>query len=148
VSNVITLDRKTRRVVLDRGEVLLEFIEDEVRQRLNPDDEDCWNCGGEGYTADCIDGCCADAESGCELCSRDCVECKINEITFKKCVRIEVLRTLDLDIAIAWLKSRDKWSDGFTRNDVLLNLHSGRVATKEFTPEERAASACWVERLL
>jgi hypothetical protein len=148
VSNVITLDRKTRRVVLDRGEVLLEFIEDEVRQRLNPDNEDCWHCGGEGETFDCIDGCCLDADSGCELCKRDCLECRINEITFKKSVRIEVLRTLDIDIAIAWLKSRDKWSDRLTRHDVLLNLHSGRVATKEFTPEERAASACWVEGLL
>jgi hypothetical protein len=148
VSNVITLDRKTRRVELDRGEVLLEFIEDEVRQRLNPDNEDCWHCGGEGETFDCIDGCCLDADSGCELCKRDCLECRINEITFKKSVRIEVLRTLDIDIAIAWLKSRDKWSDGLTRHDVLLNLHSGRVATKEFTPQERAESACWVEGLL
>lgn len=132
----------------DRGEILLRYIEDEVGQRLNPDNEDCWNCGGEGYTFDCIDGCCEDADSGCEDCARRCSECAQVDISFKKCVRIEVLRTLDIDIAIAWLKSRNKWSDKFTRNYVLLNLHSGRVATKEFTPEERAESACWVEGLL
>jgi hypothetical protein len=43
VSNVITLDRKAGRVALDRGEVLLEFIEAEVSQRLNPNNEDCWS---------------------------------------------------------------------------------------------------------
>lgn len=41
------------------------------------DDErdDCWNCGGEGYIADCFDGFCVNAEDGCELCLRRCEYC-------------------------------------------------------------------------
>jgi len=38
-------------------------------------DEDCWNCGGEGVTYDCVDGMCVDADSGCDLCSRRCHVC-------------------------------------------------------------------------
>lgn len=41
-------------------------------------DEDCPNCGGEGFTYDCIDGCCVDAEEGCELCERRCDWCQGN----------------------------------------------------------------------
>lgn len=36
---------------------------------------ECGNCGGEGYVYHCIDGCCADAEEGCELCARRCDWC-------------------------------------------------------------------------
>lgn len=39
------------------------------------DDEECWNCGGEGETFDCFDGFCLDAEIGCELCTRQCEVC-------------------------------------------------------------------------
>ncbi|MFG1413419.1 hypothetical protein V5G24_20115 [Xanthobacter sp. VTT E-85241] len=39
------------------------------------DDGECWNCGGEGYVFDCIDGFCADAEAGCDLCTRRCDVC-------------------------------------------------------------------------
>lgn len=38
-------------------------------------DDSCPNCGGEGVIYDCIDGCCEDAESGCELCERRCDWC-------------------------------------------------------------------------
>jgi hypothetical protein len=37
--------------------------------------EHCWNCGGEGYTWECIDGSCLDADIGCELCERRCSVC-------------------------------------------------------------------------
>jgi hypothetical protein len=40
------------------------------------EDLDCWNCGGEGYVSDCIDGFCQDAESGCDLCTRRCDVCR------------------------------------------------------------------------
>ena len=30
---------------------------------------------GEGFTFDCIDGCCEDAEMGCDLCTRPCSWC-------------------------------------------------------------------------
>lgn len=39
------------------------------------DGEECGNCGGEGYTYLCIDGCCVDAEEGCEICARRCDWC-------------------------------------------------------------------------
>ncbi len=38
-------------------------------------DDVCWSCGGEGYVSDCIDGCCVDAESGCDLCTYRCDVC-------------------------------------------------------------------------
>lgn len=37
------------------------------------DDEDCSECAGEGYVFDCIDGCCADADVGCDLCTTPCM---------------------------------------------------------------------------
>lgn len=38
-------------------------------------DEECPICGGEGFTFDCFDGCCADADVGCDDCTRPC-ECQ------------------------------------------------------------------------
>jgi hypothetical protein len=40
------------------------------------DDHECWNCGGEGFIADCFDGFCINAEDGCDLCMRRCEYCK------------------------------------------------------------------------
>lgn len=40
------------------------------------DDGSCPNCGGEGVVYDCIDGCCIDAESGCDLCEFRCDWCR------------------------------------------------------------------------
>jgi hypothetical protein len=59
----------------EKGERILDVIYDEVDGRLNPDGEECWYCGGEGETYDCIDGCCLDAERGCPDCARRCLEC-------------------------------------------------------------------------
>jgi len=39
-------------------------------------ESECWNCGGDGYVFDCIDGCCEDADVGCDLCTRRCDVCK------------------------------------------------------------------------
>lgn len=36
------------------------------------DDAECPNCGGDGFTYNCIDNCCEDAEWGCEQCERIC----------------------------------------------------------------------------
>lgn len=38
-------------------------------------EDECWNCGGEGYVHDCIDGFCLDAEYGCDLCTYRCDVC-------------------------------------------------------------------------
>lgn len=44
-----------------------------------PEEEDtddyCGNCGGEGFTYHCVDGCCEYAEEGCELCASRCDWC-------------------------------------------------------------------------
>lgn len=40
-------------------------------------DEQCWNCGGEGYVYNCQDEIgCIDPEGGCDLCMRHCPICK------------------------------------------------------------------------
>lgn len=39
------------------------------------DDEDCGQCDGSGYWYSCIDGCCLNAEEGCDLCARRCDFC-------------------------------------------------------------------------
>ncbi len=39
------------------------------------DDGECPNCQGEGVIYDCIDGCCIDPESGCDLCAHRCDWC-------------------------------------------------------------------------
>lgn len=63
------VDEKTR-------EFLLDFIYDEVDQRLNPSGEDCPECGGEGYISDCFEEfACLDPESGCADCTRRCRGC-------------------------------------------------------------------------
>jgi len=42
----------------------------------NDDDGDCWQCGGEGYVANCHDEIgCVDPESGCDFCTRRCDIC-------------------------------------------------------------------------
>ena len=102
----------------ERGELLLNAIIEEVDKSLNPDGDDCWHCGGEGETYDCIDGCCEDSESGCELCARPCIECAIYERNRAKAIREEVIKSTDTDIAIAWLKSIGRWSDDISRDRV------------------------------
>jgi hypothetical protein len=127
--------------------VLLDAIYDEVHHRLNPGDEECWHCGGEGYTYDCIDGCCEDAESGCEDCASRCAECAIHARNIKAAVRLEVLKSLDVDVGIAWAKRECRWRE-MRREQVLANLHAGRAAHVAFSADERAASACWFEGLV
>ena len=128
---------------------ILDRIYDEVHHELNPSDDDCPECGGEGYIANCIDGLCFDAESGCEDCMRRCVECARFEIRVRKAVRLEVLRLMDVDVAIAFARRTNRWSDKITRTAVLANLHAARAAAStDFSPEEREASAAWVEGLI
>lgn len=116
---------------VDRGEVLLDAIYDEVDHRLNPNSDECWNCGGDGYTYDCIDGCCEDAESGCELCSRPCPECRIYAAERAKAVREEVIKSGDTDIAIAWLKQIGRWRDGIDRQMVQAELEKAAALAEK-----------------
>lgn len=107
---------------MTRGERILEAIEGEVLQRMNPSGEDCWYCGGEGETFDCIDGCCADADLGCEDCRRTCTECRIFEHDRLKAVREEVIKLGDIEVATAWLKDIGRWRDGITDEQVRAEL--------------------------
>jgi hypothetical protein len=98
----------------DRGQIMLDMIKEDVERRLNPNDDECWYCGGEGYTHDCFDGFCESAEEGCEDCSRPCPECAIHTARVAKAVREEVIKTGSVDIATAWLKSIGRWTDDIT----------------------------------
>lgn len=104
---------------MDRGERLLDAIQDDVCHRLNPSGDECWHCGGEGFVHDCFDGFCEAAEEGCEDCSRTCPECVIHNGQVARAVREEVIKSGDTDIAIAWLKSVGRWSDNITRERVI-----------------------------
>lgn len=51
-----------------------EWTQEQIDAQMFEDD-DCANCGGEGYTHDCFDGFCLDADEGCDLCTRRCDWC-------------------------------------------------------------------------
>lgn len=57
---------------IDKGDLCQQCF---IDSQMFDDEEDCGQCGGEGYTYDCIDGCCANAEEGCRLCERRCDFC-------------------------------------------------------------------------
>ena len=111
----------------DRGELLLGFIYEEVDRRLNPDDDECWYCGGEGETYDCFDGLCADAEFGCEECTRPCPECRLHAGRRAKAIREEVIKAGDPDVATAWLKSIGRWRDDITSEQVMQELADAKA---------------------
>lgn len=111
---------------VERGERLLDLIYDEVDQKLNPTGEDCWFCSGEGETYDCIDGCCVDAEYGCAECASPCPECRVYAGQRAKAIREEVIRSNDLDIAVAWIKSVGRWQDDTTIEDVRQQMAAAR----------------------
>lgn len=111
-----------------RGEVILDMIYDDVDQRLNPDREECWHCGGDGETWNCIDDCCIDADIGCELCRTPCIECRIYAGRRARAIREEVIKADDVDVAIAWLKHIGRWRDGITEEQVKEQLAVAKVA--------------------
>jgi hypothetical protein len=54
------------------------YYEEQQRwlDHMDERDEDCWNCGGEGYVANCQDEiACLYPEDGCELCMQRCEYC-------------------------------------------------------------------------
>lgn len=99
-----------------------DALVDEIDHELNPGNEECWHCGGEGYTFDCIDGCCIDAESGCEDCARRCIECATHERNRLKAIRESVIKTNNIDLAIAWLITIGRWRADITREQVQAEL--------------------------
>lgn len=123
-----------KKLTEDRGESLLSEIYDDVENRLNPNGDDCWYCGGDGETYDCIDGCCFNADYGCAACATPCRECRIYAAAKAKAVREEVIRLGDLDTAVAWLKRIGRWDDSVTREQVEEQLSAGRRALSEGSP--------------
>jgi hypothetical protein len=105
-----------------RSEILLDFIYDEIDQRMNPDGDECPTCGGAGEIYDCFDGCCVDAESGYAECARPCIECIRYRHARLKAIREEVIKSNDVELATAWLKSIDRWHDGITEDQIRAEL--------------------------
>lgn len=118
---------------MDRGQRLLYAIYDDVDHALNPDGDECWHCGGTGATYDCIDGCCENAAEGCAICERRCPECMIHEKNRAKAVREAVIKSGDVELAAAWLKSVGRWSDGITIGQIGAELDDARRRME--TPE-------------
>ena len=133
---------------ISNEDFLLNAIYEDAQRELNPSDEECWNCGGEGYTYDCIDGCCEDAESGCEQCASRCRECVHFEASIERYVRVQVLRSLDIPLARAYARRKGRLKEQHSDQHILANLHAARAACKDFPDQERSDSACWVECLL
>lgn len=105
-----------------RAKLLFDLLVEEVDLRLNPNGEDCWHCGGDGYVADCFDGFCLDAESGCDDCVRRCPECAINASQRAKALREAVVNAGDVDIAREWIKSVGRWTDDITPDQIAAQL--------------------------
>jgi hypothetical protein len=116
---------------MDRGQRILEAIEDDVVMRLNPKGDECWHCGGEEYTHDCFDGFCEDAEYGCADCMRPCPECRLFKGQIAKAVREEVIKSGDVDVATAWLKSIGRWNDKITPERVREELEKASAKAEQ-----------------
>lgn len=112
----------------ERGRVLLDVIYDEVDQRLNWNPEECWHCGGEGYTFDCFDGCCLEADIGCEDCARRCPECAEHKRDRLKSVREAVIQSGDIDVAREWLKGIGRWTPEITDDQIRTEIKKARRA--------------------
>lgn len=139
--------------MIERGERILDALYDEAHAKLNPNDDACWHCGGDGDVFECFDGFCADAEIGCEDCTRACPECRLFNGRIERHVRLQILHMLDVDTALVWLEKRnnvvaDDPHDPEVRRFVLANLYAGRCAEPTFSDDERATAACFVEGLL
>lgn len=123
--------------VEDRGDVLLGCIYDEVDREINPSGDDCSFCGGEGVTYDCFDGCCIDAEEGCEDCARKCVECVIFNGKRSRLVREAVIKSDDIDIAKAWLKSIGRMTPDVTDERIRAELAAVHAIAAKVSPHGR-----------
>lgn len=121
---------------MNRGEQILEAIEDEVLQRLNPSGEDCPECGGDGYTYDCFEEfACIDPESGCQDCARRCRGCAELKHDRLKAVREEVIKADDVEVATAWLKDIGRWREGITDEQIKAELAKERAKSAQPGPE-------------
>ena len=57
------------------GDAATKLTQEDIDHDMGIDDE-CWQCGGEGYFYSCPDEIgCVDPEGGCDLCERRCDIC-------------------------------------------------------------------------
>lgn len=59
-------------VEIEKGDLCQQCLIDSY---MDDQDEECGQCDGDGYWYHCIDGCCVNAEEGCDLCARRCDFC-------------------------------------------------------------------------
>lgn len=52
-------------------------------------DLECSRCGGEGFVFECLDGCCLDADVGCDICTRPCPECRRRALSLNQLWRVK-----------------------------------------------------------
>lgn len=134
---------------ISKEQFLLSALYDDAHRTLNPNDEECPHCGGEGY----IEGECTCGEDCCCCAEPEpprCTECARFEAKIERHVRVQVLRAMDIPLTRAWAHRRGRGAVASKAPDarMLLELHAGRTACKDFTDAERADSACWVEGLM
>ena len=101
--------------MIDKSTALLDAIYNDVVHRLNPDNEECWHCGGDGETYDCIDG-------------------RIYAGRIAKAVREEVIKSGNLDLAVAWLKSIGRWRDCITLDQVRQQIEAAKTKLESTVP--------------
>lgn len=133
---------------ISKEHFLLSAIYDDAYRELNPSDEQCPHCGGEGF----IEGECTCGEDCCCCAEPDppaCRECARFDRSIECYVQVQVLRAMDVPLVRAWAHRKGAGARmmKLSNADVLRELHAGRAACKEFTDLERAESACWVEAL-
>lgn len=134
---------------ISNEQFLLSAIYDDAHRELNPSGEDCPHCGGEGY----IEGDCTCGEDTCCCLEPEpprCTECARFDRAIERYVQVQVLRAMDIPLVRAWAhrKGASARVVKMSNADMLRELHAGRTRCKEFTDQERAESACWVECLL
>jgi len=69
---VLTHPCQTCGIEIEDGDLCKQCLIDTYM--VDDQEEFCGQCD-EGYTYHCIDGCCINAEEGCELCQRRCDFC-------------------------------------------------------------------------
>lgn len=134
---------------ITKSQFLLSAIYEDAHRELNPSDEECPHCGGEGF----IDGECTCGEDCCCCAEPDpprCTECARFERNVERYVQIQVLRAMDIPLTRAWAFRRGSgvWAHNSSDAIVLRELHAGRTRCKDFSEAERADSAAWVECLM
>ncbi len=75
---------------------------------------------------------CVDPESGCDQCIRRCQLCAEASRNRHRELRVMILRAIDVEACIEWLKV-GRWRKDITRDRVLLNIHAARVALPELS---------------